>query len=137
MNLLDLLNRNHYLFCRMKRLASKQKKLIETDNVYEFLGIMSQRKRIQQEISSNERRYEKQKKKRIESDLREKVRELTSDIKEMVLFIQQVDQRTEGLLENRKGDLSSEIMGFRKGQKALKGYGNFNVKSPRFIDRQG
>ena len=137
MNLLELLNRNHHLFSRMKRLASKQEKLIETDNVYEFLDIISQRKRIQQEISSNEKRYDKQKKKRVESDLKERVRELISEIEAIVLFIKQVDQRTEGLLENRKGDLSLEIMGFRKGQKALKGYGGFNVKSPRFIDRQG
>lgn len=137
MNLIDLLSRNHSLFKKMQKLASKQEKLIGLDNIYEFLDISSHRKRIQQEISSNEMKYHKQGKKGVESGSKDKIRQLTSEIEAIVSFIRQVDQRTADLLEMKKDDLSSEIKGFRKGQKAIKGYSSLTVKSPRFIDREG
>ena len=137
MNFIDMLNRNRSLFNKMKKLAVRQEKLVETDNIYDFLDITSQRKKIQQMISETERKYDKQKNRHVESGPREKLHQLISEIEEMIIFIRETDKRIEELLENKKDDLSSEIKGFRKGQRAIKGYSGLTVKSPRFIDRKG
>ena len=137
MKLLDLLERNRTLFKQMKAIAEKQEKLIYDDQINEFLELSSRRRLLQQEISKNYGRYKKATNNRSYRGIKTKTNKLSIDIANVIQSIQDMDRSMEKFICERKDKLFVEIKGFRKGQKASKGYRGQSLKSPRFMDREG
>ena len=125
----NLLDRNRELFKEMKELAVKQEKLISEDQIGNFLSLSNRREGLRHEISRNNNRYARLGKK--EKDA------LSRDIADVIRSIQEVDQRIEKFILEKREDLLNEVKKMRKGRKALKSYGRKSKTSPRFITRKG
>ncbi|MBN2059453.1 MAG: hypothetical protein JW882_03455 [Deltaproteobacteria bacterium] len=134
----ELLLKNHELFVMMDEIAKMQEKVTRGDDINAFLELIEKRRRLQRDISSNIRDYNKEKTSNASDGDDEKgLKRLTEAISEVIDSIRESDQRIEEIILKKKDILVSEIKEFRKGQKALKGYEGNRGKNPRFMDRLG
>jgi len=133
----NLLDRNRELFKEMKELAVKQEKLISEDQIGNFLSLSNRREGLRHEISRNNNRYARLGKKVTGKGGKKEKDALSRDIADVIRSIQEVDQRIEKFILEKREDLLNEVKKMRKGRKALKSYGRKSKTSPRFITRKG
>ena len=134
---LNLLNRNSDLFKKMKLLALDQEQLILNDKIDDFMNLVSKRRKIKEEISSNRRRYEKILIRQGNKEAKSGETSVSKEIAEVIQSIQETDKRIEELLNRNKDSLFEEIRSLKNGKRVLKGYSGKGQKSPRFIDQRG
>ncbi len=141
MDMSDLLFKKHKLLLKIKKIAETQEQFLQDDKVYDFLDLSAQRTNLSNEIDVNDRKHEEKAKKSIMPKDKGKLADISSEIITTIKSIQEIDERIETLLVNQKSDLALEIKNYRKGKKAVHGYGGKgNTKSQKrskFIDRQG
>ena len=130
----DLLDKSRDLFLKMKELAMEQERLITEDQIDDFLAISLRRERLQREISHNDKTHEN---KNLENKVRDGMYSLSLEITDIIKSIQEVDQKIEKVLFEKKEDLLIDIKNFRKGKKAIRGYNAKQSLDPRFINQQG
>jgi len=133
MNPRDLLSRNLGLFAKMKELATRQRELLSNDQVEAFLRLITEREKLQYEISSNEKRYRQ----RARVGPTAKTHAVARDIMDWIHSIQETDREIEELLAEKKDQILMDAKALRRGQHALRGYGGKAPKAPRFIDKEG
>lgn len=130
----DVSDKNRDLYIIMKELAIEQERLITEDQIDDFLAISLRRERLQREISHNDKKH---KKNNMENKVRDGMDSLSLEIADIIKSIQEVDQKIEKLLFEKKEDLLIDIKNYRKGKKALRGYSAKQSVDPRFINQQG
>ncbi len=113
----------------MKELAIKQEKLINEDEIFEFLNLSNQRENLKREIMRNNKHYRSIIKKRPDS--------LSVEIDDVIASIQELDRRIEKLILEKRSDLILEAKRLSKGKTAVKGYGGHHLKAPRFVNKKG
>jgi hypothetical protein len=128
---------NYHLFKKMKELAEKQEKAILEEKIDEFNNIINLRERIRREIISNTRQYESAIKKSPQKKEDHRVKEISSEISELIHAIQEIDKKIEESVIERKDSLMNDIKKIQKGQSALKGYGGTQKKINTFLNRKG
>ena len=133
----DLLGRNRALLTKMKELAVRQEKLISGDQIHEFLELSDQRERLKVEITRNTGQYSAMVKNSRDRGMKRKNSALSGEIADVIRSIQEVDQRIERLIIEKRDSILNQAEKLKKGKKALRGYGGKVSRSPRFINRKG
>ena len=133
----DILKVNRDLFKKMKEIALKQEEHISGDAIGKFIDLSRKRERLQREISANNRRSSNIAKKDEDGRNKEKNDQISMEIVDVIKSIQETDQRIEKFIIEKKEDVLLDINKIRKGRKAIKGYGERPVNSPKFIKKRG
>ena len=137
MDVNDLLEINKSLFNKMKELAIKQENLINDDEVVKFINLSDQREHLKHEINRNFKRYNSFLTRGTDRGMKKRNSDISNQISDVIRSIQEIDQRIERLIAEKKEGLIDEAKRLRKGQTAAKGYGARNQKGPRFFSAKG
>jgi len=134
----DLLEIRKNNFLRLRKLAEQQEKIVEEpDRMDEFLGLMSKRESLINEIETDAKKYDSLVKKRNKGNLMGKSRAINLEISEIIESIQELDKRIERFVIEGKQSILNDISRLRKGRKAVKSYGIKGYNNPRFLDSKG
>ena len=133
----DILKVNRNIFKKMKEIALKQEEHISGDEIEKFIDLSRKRERLQREITASNRRSGIFTKKDGDGLNRDKNDSLSMEIVDVIRSIQETDQRIEKLIIDKKEDTLLYINKIRKGRRAIKGYGEKRLSSPKYIKKRG
>lgn len=109
MKSVDLLSEHLALFTRIKELSVEMVTLISDGQIEAFLDLSTQRRDLQYHIIEFERRYSAAMKDRPEKGMEEKVLTLSYEIADVILSIQEIDQKIKELILEKRYTLCSDI----------------------------
>lgn len=135
----DILEIKKDNFKKMKRLAEEQEKiaLSHDSRMKEFLILSDKRERLRNEIDSDNKKYDALSLGNSRKEDREKTRSINMEIYEIIESIQELDERIERLVTEKKNNILKDISRLRKGQNAVRSYGQRAKNQPRFLERRG
>jgi hypothetical protein len=132
---MEPLEKNIRLFKKMKELASRQQFCLDEDRLDTYFELSKERDQLRSRITLNEKRAGSLAT-GSERGMDPAARKDVTEMVEVIRLIQEIDEGIRQTLIRKKEFLASEIREMRKGQAAVKSYGNKSAVPAKFIDSE-